>query len=240
MPKTLTPPVQSIPQIPPAAIPPRLPVTRQMVNALTDSGLLTEPTELLDGALYHNATKQNGIPERFPLTVEQVDFLYNVGLVPEKSELLDGEIREKMSQNGPHYVSVKKCRRWMVSLFEDEYVFSQSPISLSRHDNPEPDVFVATQPETAYLSVKPPATEITIVVEISDSTLEYDREEKGPRYAAGGIPEYWIVDVNARTLIVYREPTSTGYTSEVTLTENDTISPLAAPQAVIPVQDLLP
>jgi Uma2 family endonuclease len=200
-------------------MPPLLPVTVQMIDALIEAGLISQSSLL---------------------TVEQVDYLYRIGLVPEKSELLNGEIREKLPQDGPHIWGVRHAHRKMVGLFGYDFVFSRSPLLLGEYDAPEPDVFVTVHPDRAYVTAKPPADETVIVIEISDSTLRYDRENKGPRYAAGGIPEYWIVDVNARTLIVYRNPTATGYGSEVTLTESDTVSPLAAPQDAIPVSDLLP
>ena len=78
------------------------------------------------------------------------------------------------------------------------------------------------------------------MVEISDATLAYDQNEKGPLYAAAGIPEYWIVDVNTRRLLVYRDPQPAGYASLQTFTTRDAVSPLAAPDALLPVTSLLP
>ena len=100
---------------------------------------------------------------------------------------------------------------------------------------------MTAQPASVYLaSDTPPASDIRLVVEISDSTLAYDQNEKGPLYAAAGIAEYWIVDVNTRRLLVYRDPQPAGYASLQTLRATESVSPLAAPDASAPVAELLP
>jgi Uma2 family endonuclease len=67
-----------------------------------------------------------------------------------------------------------------------------------------------------------------------------DRTIKGAVYARAGIPEFWVVDVNGRTLTLFRQPAPADYTDIATLAESDVVSPLAAPNAAIPVADLLP
>ena len=79
-----------------------------------------------------------------------------------------------------------------------------------------------------------------MVVEVSVSTLTGDKKTKNRIYARNGIPEYWVVNVEGRELIVHRQPGADGYASVVTLQETDTVSPLAAPTSVIAVRDLLP
>lgn len=208
----------------PSDAPRRIPLTRPMLDALRNANLLSA------GA---------GVASVY-LTGEQVDFLLGAGLLPEKCELVNGEIWEKMPQNGPHYICIKKIRRQLVALFGDEFVFSQSPIALSTNDNPEPDVFVTAQTERAYLNAKPPAADIRLVIEVSDSTFLFDRDDKGPRYAAAGILEYWQFDVNDRKLYIYRNPAPGGYPQPVTLLDTHTVSCLAAPHTILRVADLLP
>ena len=95
--------------------------------------------------------------------------------------------------------------------------------------------------DLAELSARHPfPAETLLVVEVSDTTLREDRHYKAGLYARGGIAEYWIVNINARTLEVHRAPSGGQYGSSVTLTEADAIAPLAAPHSPVRVADLLP
>ena len=121
---------------------------------------------------------------------------------------------------------------------------TQLPLHVDQENNPMPDLaVVAGQP--GFHGVHP--TTAALVVEVADATLATDMTEKAERYATGGIEEYWILDLNGRRLLVYRDPASlpanlgaTAYEMHLTLGPSDSISPLAAPGATIRVADLLP
>ena len=76
---------------------------------------------------------------------------------------------------------------------------------------------------------------VYLAVEVSDTTLAYDRDFKAPLYAANGIPEYWIVNVQAGTIIVYRDPGADGYQTMFTVSGDETVSPLALPGVTRPI-----
>ena len=76
-------------------------------------------------------------------------------------------------------------------------------------------------------------------IEVSDSTLDYDREAKLPAYGRAGVAEVWIVNLNEAALEIYREPHYTGYGSKIVLGAGDQAAPLAFPDAVINVGELL-
>ena len=103
--------------------------------------------------------------------------------------------------------------------------------------DPEPDVAVVpgrpadytTHPNTALL-----------IAEVSDTSLKYDINEKAELYSTAGIAEYWVLDLNGRQLLVFREPTSNGYATKLTVPEIGNVTPLAMPTASIKVADLLP
>ena len=80
------------------------------------------------------------------------------------------------------------------------------------------------------------------MVEVADSSLRFDTGEKLAWYAAAGVPEYWVLDVNGRQLLVYRDPDPAGrtYRTQLTFAEAESVSPLAAPTASLRVADLLP
>jgi Uma2 family endonuclease len=118
----------------------------------------------------------------------------------------------------------------------------QKPLVLSQTTDPEPDVAVVrgtpqgtnTHPTTADL-----------VVELSDTSLHFDTTTKAEWYATAGIPEYWVLDLPNRRLLVFRDPSpipagGTAYRTHLALGPADSVSPLAAPGASIAVADLLP
>jgi Uma2 family endonuclease len=83
------------------------------------------------------------------------------------------------------------------------------------------------------------------VVEISDTSLTYDLTTKAELYATAGIPDYWVLDVDGRQLIVFRDPQpipdgGAAYRSRTTHAPADAVAPLAAPSAAVRVADLLP
>ena len=78
-----------------------------------------------------------------------------------------------------------------------------------------------------------------LVIEVADSSLDFDTNEKRLLYAKAGIREYWVVDINGRRLLVYRDPQAGDYATQLALGPADAVSPLAAPAAVVRVADLL-
>jgi Uma2 family endonuclease len=160
----------------------------------------------------------------------------------ERLELVNGEIVAMTPQNRRHAIGVRMAdealRRSFGAGFE---VQTQLPLALTPDSLPEPDAAVL---RGAFADYVDHPTSALLVVEVSDTTLGYDRRTKGPLYARSGIPEYWIVDVAGRAVEVYREPVETPegwiYRLIERLSPPAMISPLAAPQATITVADLLP
>lgn len=113
------------------------------------------------------------------------------------------------------------------------------------NSEPEPDIAVVRGTARDYEQAHP--TTAVLVIEVSDTTLRVDCTTKAGIYARAGIEEYWVVDLNTRRLIVHRQPVPMRgrplghyYASVVRYTEAETVTPLAAPDAVIAVADLLP
>lgn len=119
------------------------------------------------------------------------------------------------------------------------YVLSQLPIGLSTDGEPEPDLAVVAGEPDDYTN-HPTEKETLLVVEISDTTLAFDRSEKSELYAEAGILEYWILDINARTLEVRREPRGKSYWSIQFHDDTQTVAPLSAAGATVAVRALLP
>jgi Uma2 family endonuclease len=81
--------------------------------------------------------------------------------------------------------------------------------------------------------------DVLLLVEVADTSFAYDHEIKLPTCAAAGIQEYWIEDLRREQLLVYREPSGGAYVQQLTRRRGDAISPLAFPDLVIPIDDLL-
>jgi len=161
-------------------------------------------------------------------------------------ELIEGQVIEMSPQGTQHITSVTLVgdlfRRVFVSGF---FVRIQGPLNLGEHSEPEPDVAVVSGSIRDYNQAHP--TTAVLVVEISDTSLNYDRTHKARLYAKAGIAEYWIVNLISRQLEVYRDIISDeaqlfgfGYRSIMFFTETDFVTPLVMPNVSIAVADLLP
>ncbi len=155
-------------------------------------------------------------------------------------ELIEGEIVEKMGQGRKHILIISRLFYLLSTIFGFEFVQSQGTLSVNLYNQPEPDTAVLDKSLDEYVDVEPGPENVRLMVEVSDSTLNTDRSVKGLVYARAGIGEYWIINVKARKLEVYRQPTPDGYALTQILADNQAINPLAAPEATVQVADLLP
>ncbi|MGH9891169.1 MAG: Uma2 family endonuclease, partial [bacterium] len=124
-------------------------------------------------------------------------------------------------------------------------VRTHSPIALDEDSEPEPDIAVVPGSRRDHRRVHP--SRPVLIVEVADSSLEFDRREKASLYARAGIADYWILDLGGQVLEVYREPVAAPharyghrYGATITLSAGDAVSPLSAPTAAVLVADLLP
>jgi hypothetical protein len=125
-------------------------------------------------------------------------------------------------------------------LFGDDWAIEpQVSLRLGSGLEPQPDVMVLPGTSDDYTDA-PLASNVVLLVEISDSTLRYDRGTKARMYAAEGIPDYWLVHLQARTLEVRRQPENGAYLSLKVYGEEQAAAPFAAPNTLVNVIDLLP
>jgi Uma2 family endonuclease len=159
-------------------------------------------------------------------------------------ELIGGELLVAEPQGAPHYTSIRKTARILERAFGPSWdVRTQGPMGLDEDSEPEPDVAVVPGEPEDYRSAHPSLA--ALVVEVSESSLLFDRDHKASIYARAGILDYWIVNLVDRVLEVYREPAldaaapfGARYASREVLGPSRLVSPLAAPQASIRVRDL--
>ena len=160
----------------------------------------------------------------------------------EKLELIRGEIVEKRPQGTPHVTATERTERRFLAL---EFaglgtVRSQKPITLPDDSEPEPDVVFARGTLDDYSERHPGPEDLLLVIEVSDSTLVYDRTDKARLYAEASISEYWVLNVSERLLEVRRDPQGGEYRRLQTVREGETVSPRFAPTENLAVSDFLP
>ncbi len=125
----------------------------------------------------------------------------------DRIELIRGELIQMVAKGTPHTVCGSILCRQLDRLLGDFAVIrGQDPITLPNQSEPEPDVVIARGKDEDYLAHHPYPEDIFLVVEISDSTLDYDQTKKLELYAEAGIANYWIVNLNARQLEGYSQP----------------------------------
>lgn len=205
---------------------------------MTAAGLLgpDERLELADGEIL-----ERGLPRLLNRT--EYYSLAELGILgpEERTELIYGRIIKRMSpMNRPHSIALTKTAEAVATAFGDGFsVETQTPVKLNTGAEPEPDVLVLAGQSDDYTDA-PDALDALLIVEISDATLRYDRGTKARLYAAEGVADYWLLNVNARTLEVRRQPDSGTYQSLTTYGDEEAIAPLSAPNAPVRVADLLP
>ena len=178
-------------------------------------------------------------------TVEDYQRMATLGLFApeERTELINGEIIDKMPPSPDHSLSVDLIRIALAAAFagQDCFLRSENPVRLPGIRNqPQPDIAVVRGNPRLYPGRFPAPEDILLLIETAYSSEDFDRDTKAPLYAAAGIPEYWIVNLKARTLEVYRDPQNGVYATLFTVPATGTVSPLAAPESVVLVADLLP
>jgi Uma2 family endonuclease len=131
----------------------------------------------------------------------------------DRVELLDGEVYV-MSPIGPAYIAlVNRLNKIIMRQIGDDAIISiQNPVQLDDYSEPQPDVAILSPRDDYYDQALARPDDILLIVEVADTSLDYDRERKLPRYAASNVAEVWIIDVERQTIEQYTQPLHGQYT----------------------------
>lgn len=178
-------------------------------------------------------------PKRW--TVEEFEQLGEAGAFSNgRVELIEGEIVEMPPQRAPHAYAIIRASALLQRVFGNGFtVRCQVPIVLAEVSELEPDLAVVAGDPLARVPLEHPGSAL-LIVDISESTLTYDRTRKANLYAKAGVPEYWIVNLVDRVLEVRSDPSAGVFKSVRVLRPGESVSPLAAPAASLAVVDFLP
>ena len=175
-------------------------------------------------------------------TVDEYYRMEQVGILHEddRLELLEGEIVEMAPIGSRHQGTVNR----LTELFSSRVtvggmVMVQGPIRLGEDSEPQPDVTLLRRRADFYASAHPVPDDVLLLVEVSDTSTDYDREVKVPLYARHGIAEVWLVDLESDVIDVYRGPTAQGYQEMSELRRGDVLSIQALSGLELAVDEVL-
>lgn len=175
-------------------------------------------------------------------TVDEYYRMAEVGILgkDDRVELIEGEII-KMSPIGRRHAGCvnRLLRLFSVRIGERAVITVQNPVRLNQRSEPQPDVALLIPRADFYSQGHPQPQEVLLLIEVADTTVEYDRNEKANLYARAGIIEVWIVNLDAELIEVYRQPTANGYLEIQQFRRGENISPLAFGDVAIAVDEVL-
>lgn len=174
---------------------------------------------------------------RKKFTVGQYHQMIESGILTDRDhvELIQGEIIEMSPVGRRHAACVDRLNElFVLKFFQKALIRVQSPILLSDNSEPQPDVSILQRREDFYSDGHPTSVDIFALVEVSDSTIEFDRDVKVPMYAQEKIPEVWLVNLNNSQIERYRQPMANTYQQLKIFNPEETLNFQAFPD--IPIQ----
>lgn len=186
-----------------------------------------------------------GVLSRYPavsrrlLTVDEYHRMGEAGILTadDRVELIEGELVAMSPIGSEHAATTNSLTRLLVLAVGDQGIVAVgNPVRLTQRSEPQPD-FTVLKPRD-YRAALPRPEDTMLVVEVANTSLDYDRTVKLTLYARSGIPEAWIVNLPAAEVEVYREPIGDRYSSVTHADQTETIAMAALPDVRIPVAQL--
>jgi Uma2 family endonuclease len=152
---------------------------------------------------------------RRQFTVHDYARMRETGILTEddRVELLDGEIYLMSPLGSLHIAIVNRLNKLLMRLVGDDAILSiQNSVQLNDYSEPQPDVAILSPRDDYYDQALARPDDIILLIEVADTSIDYDRDQKLPRYAASNITEVWIIDVDQRVIEQYLQPMQGQYT----------------------------
>jgi len=187
-----------------------------------------------------STTDRHRVPVRF--TVAKFYRMARTGILNpiHRYELIEGEIIRVIPPGPEHCESVDTLADFLHRLLGDNYrVRSQNSVQLNNISEPLPDFAILKKRAEGYRKKQPGPADTLLLIEVSDSSLSYDKNRRAAVYAAAGIVEYWIVNLRKKCLHVMRKPSREGYQDVLTLERGDEVRALKVPELKVNVSRLL-
>jgi len=181
------------------------------------------------------------VPTKHQFTVTEYRQIADAGVFrpDDRLELLDGEIIEMPPMGSRHALCVARLNHLFKQVSgSDVVVWVQSPLQLDDRSEPLPDLFLTSGSFDSYADHLPRSSDVILLIEVSDSSLPYDRGVKLSVYARAGIREVWIVDLANGQVEIYSEPTAAGYQSRAVSRGDDRLAPQALASISVTVSEI--
>ncbi len=179
---------------------------------------------------------------RHRFTIEDLERMVHAGVLrpDDRVELIEGELVDMAPIGWAHQGCVNRLTEILVTQLRGRAIVQpQGPLRLSEYSVPQPDLAILRPRSDYYAHGGPTAADVFLVIEVSDTTLAYDRDVKVPLYARHGVPEVWVIDLSGQRVLVYRHPSADGYRSVAEFRAGDHCAPEAFPDLALSVDALL-
>ncbi|MCK6625128.1 MAG: Uma2 family endonuclease [Anaerolineae bacterium] len=158
----------------------------------------------------------------------------------DRVELIEGEVVSMSPIGSRHAACVKRLNQLLFERLGQLALISvQDPIHLGEHSEPEPDLALLQPRADFYGQAHPEAEDVILIIEVAESSAEYDRQVKIPLYAQHGIAEVWLVDLAAAVIEIYRRPSAAGYEQLQRRKRGQSLTLQAFPQLEMTVNEIL-
>ena len=174
-------------------------------------------------------------------TREEYHRMAEVGILKptDRVELIRGEIVTMSPAGRRHGAFVDNLNQILVLRLAGRAIVSvQNPVVLSDDTEPEPDLKILRRRLVPYKEREPYADDVLLLIEVSDSSLAYDRSTKLALYAEAGIPEYWVVNCPAESIEVHRSPEGGRYREVIRVAGNATVTIQAFPDVALTLAEI--
>ena len=177
-----------------------------------------------------------------PLSVADYHRLGEVGILEDgdRIELIEGVLVDMAPIGSEHASLVNRISHCLAGSLSSRVIIStQNPVTLDDRSEPQPDIAVLRYRDDFYATAHPTPMDVLLVVEVADTSLDYDQRLKIPLYARHGVAEVWLAAIGQRSIEVFRHPNDQGYRERMERTEQDSIRPTLLPDTLFRVADLL-
>jgi|ERR1700722_6831992 len=181
------------------------------------------------------------IPSRMQITTDRYKMMIAAGVLTkyDRVELIDGDLLNMAPIGSKHSAITSRFHElFVLAVSRAATVVSGGPVDLGEFSEPQPDLALLKRRADFYRDKLPEAADVLLLIEVSDSSLSFDQGVKLRLYARYGVAEYWVVDVEGRRIVTYREPSVQGYARTLECAGGDLVAPLAFPDVKIAVGDL--
>ena len=174
------------------------------------------------------------------LSLDDYERMADAGILTREShvELIEGMIVDMAPIGSRHAGVVDQILRLIAGQLTSAMLRVQNPVRLGKYSEPEPDIAILKPRKDYYKKSHPQADDVLLIIEVADTSIEYDRKIKIPLYAEHGVSEVWLVDLNLEQIEIYLEPSKDGFRKILRPQVDIALTPTLVPEMALVSQTL--